>query len=173
MFEPGAVVVYRHRVCEVASVREAYFEGRDYYELHALFENRLKLFVAVDDQAAGLRPVISRDDALALIDAMADAEPIDENAVAGGATATLRERRIKEEYERLFKDGSPEDLVPIIASIHEHAAAREKKGRRITAVDKKYADLAERVLFDELSVALGIDRDDVADFIEQRLGSEA
>ena len=173
MFEPGAVVVYHHRVCEIASVREAYFEGRDYYELHALFENRLKLFVAVDDQTAGLRPVIGRNDALALIDAMADIDPIDEEAVTAGATATLRDRRIKDEYERLFRDGSPEDLVPIIKSIHQHAATREKTGRHLTAVDKKYADLAESALCDELSVALGIDRDDVADFIEQRLGSEA
>ena len=39
MVSPGDIVVYRHHVCKVAAVREAYFEGRDYFELHALFEN--------------------------------------------------------------------------------------------------------------------------------------
>ena len=47
MVSPGDIVVYRHHVCKVAAVREAYFESRDYFELHALFENSLKLFVAV------------------------------------------------------------------------------------------------------------------------------
>lgn len=172
MFEPGDVVVYQHRVCEVASIREAYFEGRDYYELHALFENRLKLFVAVDDiDGSDVRPVMGRKDALAFIDAMADIDPIDEASMDGGDTPTLRGRRIKEEYERLFKDGAPEDLVPIIKSVRQHVAAREKSGRHITAVDKKFSDMAQRVLHDELSVALGIDRDDVEAFILDRLGA--
>ena len=46
MHSPGDIVVYRHHVCKIAAVREAYFEGKDYLELHALFENALKLFVA-------------------------------------------------------------------------------------------------------------------------------
>ena len=46
MYACGDTVVYRHHVCEVAALRENYFEGKDYLELRALFENSLKLFVA-------------------------------------------------------------------------------------------------------------------------------
>ena len=49
MYACGDTVVYRHHVCEVAALRENYFEGKDYLELRALFENSLKLFVAVDE----------------------------------------------------------------------------------------------------------------------------
>ena len=173
MHQPGDIVVYRHRVCEVASIREAYFEGRDYYELRALFENHLKLFVAVDaDEATGVRPVMSRDRALALIDSIADADPIDEVALGCASdTAALRGRRMREEYERLLKGGTPEELVPILKSVHVHAVEREKSGRQVTAVDKKYFDMAERLLFDELSIALDIDRDDVRDFVVARIES--
>lgn len=175
MFDPGDVVVYRHHVCKVASIREAYFEGRDYYELHALFESHLKLFVAIGEaQAADVRPAMSRENALAFIDAMVDIDPIDESAMdSADSTPTLKNRRIKEEYERLLKDGAPEDLVPIIKSVRQHVAAREKNGRCITAVDKKFSDMAQRMLYDELSVALGIDHDDVETFIERRLSSRS
>ena len=49
MYACGDTVVYRHHVCEVAALRENYFEGKDYLELRALFDNSLKLFVAVDE----------------------------------------------------------------------------------------------------------------------------
>ena len=66
MFVPGDTVVCRHHVCSVVAVREAYFEGRDYLELHALFEKSLKLFVAVDEaRLPTLRPVMGRAEALA------------------------------------------------------------------------------------------------------------
>lgn len=171
MISPGDAVVYRHHVCEATAVREAYYEGKDYLELHALFEKSLKLFVSVDEAAPPtLRPVMTRAEALMLIDSIADAEAIDEEALKPGAnTPTLLERRIKEEYDKHLKTFSPEDLVPIIKSVHERTARREHAGRQITATDKKYFDLAENLLCDELSVSLGIPRENVKDFLVERV----
>lgn len=77
MYACGDTVVYRHHVCEVAALRENYFEGKDYLELRALFENSLKLFVAVDEATPdNLRPVMSKRKALALIDSIVDADTI-------------------------------------------------------------------------------------------------
>ena len=74
MYACGDTVVYRHHVCEVAALRENYFEGKDYLELRALFENSLKLFVAVDEATPdNLRPIMSKRAALALIDSIVDA----------------------------------------------------------------------------------------------------
>lgn len=171
MLSPGDTVVYRHHVCEVAAVREAYFEGRDYFELHALFENALKLFVAVDEaESSALRPVMEKREALALVDSIVDADGIDEAALKPGApTPTLLERRMKEEYDKRLKTFAPEDLIPIMKSVHERTARREGAGRQITATDKKYFDLAEGLLCDELSVALDIPRDKVRDFLVERV----
>ena len=171
MVSPGDIVVYRHHVCKVAAVREAYFEGRDYFELHALFENSLKLFVAVREaEPPTLRPAMSRKEALALIDSIANAQTIDEDALKPGATTpTLLERRLTEEYDKRLKTFSPQDLVPIMKSVHERTVRRSGAGRQITATDKKYFDLAENLLCDELSVSLGIERDDVRDFLVDRV----
>ncbi len=172
MVSMGDAVVYRHHVCTVAALREAYFEGRDYWELHALFENSLKLFVSTDDaQPPTLRPVMTRKEALSLIDSIHDADAIDEDAVQSqAATPTLRERRMKEEYDRRLKTFAPEDLIPIMKSVHLRTARCEGAGRHITATDKKYFDLAEGLLCDELSLSLDIPREQVKDFLVERIG---
>lgn len=171
MVAVGDAVVYRHHVCTVAALREAYFEGKNYWELHALFQKSLKLFVSVDEaQPPTLRPIMSRKEALDLIDSIHNADTIDENTLQSSAsTPTLRERRMKEEYDRRLKTFSPEDLIPIMKSVRMRTAQREDTGRHITATDKKYFDLAENLLCDELSLSLDIPRDQVKDFLVERI----
>lgn len=171
MYSCGDTVVYRHHVCEVAALRAGYFEGKDYLELRTLFENSLKLFVAADEATPPtLRPVMSKREALALIDSIVDADSIDEESLKPDApTPTLLERRMKEEYERCLKTFAPADLVPIMKSVHERTVRRADSGRRITATDKKYFDLAEGLLCDELAVSLSIPREDVKDVLVERV----
>lgn len=170
MFNPGDTVVYRHHVCTVAKIRENYFEGKDYIELHTLYEKSMKLFVAVDEaKPPALRRIMTEGEALALIDSIVDVEPIDEQELPKASTATLAERRIKEEYDKHLKTFAPEDLIPIIKSVHERTTRRENAGRRITATDKRYFDLAEGLLCDELAASLHMDRENVHDFLVERI----
>lgn len=171
MFSPGDIVVYRHHVCEVSNIREAYFDNKDYFELRAIFEKTLKLFVAIDDAAPPtLRSPMTNAEALSLIDSIPDAKGIDEDALRPGAnTPTLLDRRIREEYERHLKTFSPRDLIPIMKSVNERTIRRIDSGRQITATDKKYFDLAENLLCDELSVSLDMERDTVKEFLTERV----
>ena len=171
MLSIGEAVVYHHHVCQVAAIREAYFEGKDYYELHALFAKSLKLYVAIEDaQPPALRPVMTRDEALALIDSIPHAETIDGNALQNGSdTATLVDRRIREEYTRRLHEFTPEQLLPIMKFAYERSKARTDAGLNATATDKKYFDLAQGLLCDELSLSLGIDRSDVQEFLTKRI----
>lgn len=171
MFALGDTVVYRHHVCTVAALRENYFENKDYWELRTLFDGSLKLFVSVEEaEYPALRKVMTKDEAIVLIDSIADADTIDEeNLRRDAGTPTLLERKVKEEYERHLKTFAPEELVPIMKSVHERTVRREKQGRRITATDKKYFELAENVLFDELSVSLDMPRDEVRDYVVARV----
>lgn len=170
MFNPGDTVVYRHHVCTVVKIRENYFEGKDYLELHTLYGKAMKLFVAVDEaQPPALRAVMSEKEALALIDSIVDAEAIDESTLPKAGTATLAERRIKEEYDKHLKTFAPEDLIPIIKSVHERTTRRENAGRHITSTDKRYFELAEGLLCDELAASLDMDRENVKDFLVERI----
>lgn len=171
VFSRGDVVVYRHHVCEIADVREKYFEGRDYFELHALFEKALKLYVAVENaEPPTMRPVMGRKEALTLIDSIIDVDTIDDAILhARGTTLSLAERQVKEEYERRMKSNDSRDLIPIIKSAYVRTQEREGTGKRTTAVDKKFFDLAESLLYDELSMALEMEREAVGDFVMTRI----
>ena len=171
MLQIGEAVVYRHHVCEVISIREAYFEGKDYYELKALFEKSLKLFVAIDEaKPPALRPVMTKEEALALIDSIPNVEDIDAEALAEGTdTPTLLDRRIKEEYMRRRHTFTPEQLLPIMKFAYERSRTRNDEGRNATATDKKYFNLAQSLLCDELSISLDIDRSQVEEFLNSRI----
>ena len=171
MLQVGDAVVYHHQVCRVASVREAYYEGRDYYELTALFKKSLKLFVAIDDaKPPALRPVMGREEALALIDSIGAAETIDAKTLAQDTdTPTLLDRRIREEYTRRLHEFTPDQLLPIMKFAYERSKSRTDEGRNATATDKKYFTLAHDLLCDELSLSLDINRDDVPDFLNERI----
>ncbi|WP_172135131.1 CarD family transcriptional regulator [Adlercreutzia sp. ZJ473] len=173
MFAVGDTVVYRHHVCIIARVREAYFEGRDYFELHTLFEKSLKLYVAIGDAVPPvMRAPMEEDAAYELIDSILDAGTIDESILhAHGTTLSLVERQVKEEYERRLKSNDARDLIPVIKSAYERTREREDAGKRTTAVDKKFHDLAESLLYDELAVALKMDREEVDAFVKKRLAA--
>ncbi len=171
MFSVGDLVVYRHHVCKIVKIREKYFDNEDYFELHTLFENTLKLYIAISKaEPPACRSVMSKEQALALIDKIPLAEPIDEEALAQDVgTSALMERKIKDEYDRRLKSVNLEDMLPILKSVHEHCIKREEMGRKITMTDKKYFDLVERVLCDELAVALDINRDEIKDYLARRV----
>lgn len=165
MFQVGQKVVYRHHVCNIASIREGYFEGKDYFELHAIFEKSLKLFVSVENAVEPeMRPVISREEALELIGSISKAETI-ETDTATSSTAALADRHLREAYDERLKSYAPEDLLPILKSVHKRTSERLERGQHITATDKKYFDLAESLLCDELSIALDVDRERIDEYI--------
>ena len=171
MLSIGEAVVYHHHVCTVASIRERYYQDRDYYELHAQFEKSLKLFVAVDEAVPpALRPVMTKDEALTFIDSIKTAEEIDGEALAKNTdTPTLLDRKIREEYTRRLHEFTPDQLLPIMKFAYERSKVRTDAGRHATATDKKYFDLAHNLLCNELSLSLDIPRPDVPEFLNKRI----
>lgn len=173
MLEIGDSVVYRNHVCRVAGVREAYFEGKDYYELHTLFEGSLKFYIAMADaKPPVLRQAMSRKEAMSLIDSIPGIEAIDEKAleaVAVRSTRAIAERQLKEEYSRRLSQCSPRDLVVVVKSAYERTRDRASAGKQAIAVDKRFLDLAESLLCDELAVSLDMPREDVPAFLHDRV----
>ena len=167
----GDIVVFKHNVCKIESRREKYFEGKDYWELNALFERSLKLYVACDRaELPYMRPVMGKQEALDLIDSIADSEP-DSIANDAAKASSVTTRQAKETYETYLKSLSPKDLVPVIKTCHARSVAREESGHNPTAVDKKYLELTEGLLCDELSISLDIPRDEVHEFMLKRIAN--
>ena len=106
MFQAGDVIVCgTHGVCRVEKVGplSSAVPDRDrlYYTLKPLYERGSVVFTPVDNEKMVIRPVISREEALRLIDGIRDAE----------ALGIEDERKREENYKTALKSCRAEELV--------------------------------------------------------------
>ena len=162
MYSIGDKIIYgENGVCTVDRIAALPMAGspRDkmYYHLSP-FVGTGVYFAPVDSNVF-MRPVISREEAEALIDAMPSIEP-----------AVCRDNRFNHVdafYKDLFKLHSCEALVSVIKGLRSRMADRKTKSSRAEATMKRAKD----ILHGELSVALGIDIGEVEDYIAQSVAA--
>ncbi len=164
MFEIGEKIIYgENGVCTVESIGPLEMSGaqkdRLYYNLRPLTGSG-NYFTPVDS-AAFMRPVMSRAEAEALIDAMPGIEP--------AICTDTRFNHVDAFYKELFRQHSCEALVSIVKGLRQRMEERKTKSSRAEATMKRAKDM----LHGELSVALDIDIRDVEDYIRQRLEADA
>ncbi|MCI7741226.1 MAG: hypothetical protein MSO56_02815 [Clostridiales bacterium] len=163
MFSVGDKIIYgENGVCTVESIGPLTMAGAPkeklYYYLSPLIGSGT--YFAPVDSGAYMRPVMSRDEAEALIDAMPGIQP--------AICTDNRFNHVDAFYKELFKQHSCEALVSIVKGLKSRMSDRKTKSSRAEATMKRAKD----ILHGELSVALEIDVKDVEDYIVSRLGSE-
>ena len=163
MFSVGDKIIYgENGVCTVESIGPLAMSGAPkdklYYYLSPLIGSGT-YFTPVDSSAF-MRPVMSRDEAEALIDSMPGIQP----AVCNDN----RFNHVDAFYKELFKQHSCEALVSIVKGLRSRMAEKKTKSSRAEATMKRAKD----ILHGELSVALDMDIKDVEGYIISRLGSE-
>ena len=163
MFSVGDKIIYgENGVCTVESIGPLSMAGASkdklYYYLSPLIGSGT--YFAPVDSGAYMRPVMSRDEAEALIDAMPGIQP--------AICTDNRFNHVDAFYKELFKQHSCEALVSIVKGLRSRISDRKTKSSRAEATMKRAKD----ILHGELSVALDIDVKDVEGYIASRLGSE-
>ena len=167
MFQAGDVIVCgTHGVCRVEKVGplSSAVADRDrlYYTLKPLYERGSVVFTPVDNEKMVIRPVISREEALRLIDGIRDAE----------ALGIEDERKREQNYKTALKSCRAEELVKMIKTINARKRSRAARGKKATDADSRYVKLAEDYLYGELAISLDLERDQVKAFIRERIGEE-
>ncbi len=118
-----------------------------------------KIIAPSDGGRVPMRGVISRDEALALIDRMPEI----------GEITVAQERGRRDAYRAVINEGRGEDFVSIIKTVRRRREEFMLLKRRLSETDTDFEGRAKNCLFGELSVALDIPRADVERFIEERL----
>ena len=161
MFEVGEKIIYgENGVCTVEKIEPLAMSGapRDklYYHLIPLIGSGT--YYAPVDSGAYMRPVMSREEAEALIDAMPGIAPAvcDDN----------RFNHVDAYYKGLFRQHSCEALVAIVKGLRCRIASRKTRSSRAEATMKRARDM----LHGELSVALDLDLNEVEGYIASRIG---
>ena len=161
MFSVGDKIIYgENGVCTVEKIAPLDMSGASadklYYHLSPLVGTGT-YFTPVDSNAF-MRPVISREEAEALIASIDSIEP--------AICTDTRFNHVDAFYKELFKKHSCEALVSIIKGLRERMNERKTKSSRAETTMKR----AKEILHGELAVALEMEIADVEGYIIQRIG---
>lgn len=160
MYAIGDKIIYgENGVCTVEKIAPLEMSGvsaeKLYYYLTPL--TGTGTYFAPVDSGAYMRPVMSRAEAEALID-----------AIPGIAPAVCNDSRFNHVdafYRELFKLHTCEALVSIVKGLRARMSERKTKSSRAEATMKRAKD----ILHGELAVALGMELGDVEDYIASRI----
>lgn len=161
MFSVGDMIIYgENGVCTVEKVAPLEMSGasRDklYYSLCPLIGSGT--FFAPVESAVFMRPIMSRDEALAFIDSIPAIEP--------AICTDNRFNHVDAFYKELFKQHTCEALVAVIKGLHERMSERKTKSSRAESTMKRARD----ILYGELSASLELELSQVEAYIESRVG---
>lgn len=165
MYQIGDIIVYGGTgVCRVENVESQKTKGsegpRQYYLLKPLYQDGT-IRIPMDTKAF-MRPVISRDEAERLIDAIPTLSP--------EAYHDRNLTQLAAHYQQALGSHECADLIELVMSIYAKKQYVESKKRKFGQVDARFMKRAENLLYGEFSVALGIPFDDVQDYIAKRVG---
>lgn len=164
MFEIGDRIVYgSNGVCCVENIGALdspnALKGRIYYTLTPQYTKGSTIFTPVDNEKVKMRPVMSREEASVLIDEIKDIE-----------TLWIADEKGRElEYKQAIMKCECRELVKIIKTIYLRKQSRLIEGKKVTAVDEKYFRMAEERLYGELAVSLGMNEEDVKNYVTERV----
>lgn len=159
-YSVGEFVVNGRDICKVVAVVSEFRDQGDYYKLQSVEDESLVVYSPVDKQDNLLRPVISKQEAEALIDRLTEIEPV-----------AVDTRSVDTVYENLAKSGKHEDIIRLVKTAYQRCEERKKRGVPKPEKDKLYFRLAEKLLYSEFSIALGKSYDETKDYIANRAQS--
>ena len=166
MYQVGELIIHgSDGVCRVEKIGPLEMAGApkgvDYYTLSPLYRSGT-IFTPVDTEVY-MRPVLTREEAEALIDRIPD--------IPEQASRTTNPRLLSEQYRASLKSGDCVELVRLIRGVYAKGRAAAKKGRHLGQVDERSLKQAADMLHGELAVALGMEVDQVEAYICRRVES--
>lgn len=153
MFQIGdKVTTKNYGVCIIKDIEKKTFnnEIKEYFVLDALFKNAhtntMKIYILKDKAAEQMRPVLSKDEVLKLIDGFNELEDI--------KIVEFRARR--NTFEELYKTGDIKKHCQLIKSLYVLDLEFKTKSKTLPYKDREYFEKLKTTVYDEFANALEI-----------------
>ena len=164
MFTAGDTVLYgAHGVCRIETIEKKSFGKvqKEYFVLHPVFDPNAVIYVPTDNDnlTKKMKNVLSPEKIHEIIDALPTQEPIwieNENA-----------RR--EHYRDILDRADRSELARMIKTLYLYRQEQAAHGKKLHMVDERFFKDAEKLLYDEFALVLGISRAEVLPFIQKRI----
>lgn len=164
MFQKNDYVIYGNSgVCRIKDIGPLDIPGvpkeRNYYTLVPYYGKDSQIFTPVDSTKVVMRSLIHKDTLMQLLEEIPDLEPL----------WITNEKQRETQYKESLRKCDCRELIRIIKTIYQRMQSRIAEGKKITSSDEKYFQLAEDRLYGEFAIILGIERDQVRDFIAEKV----
>lgn len=155
MYKKGDYVVYRRDVCIIKDIKESKLKNTTYYVMNPIDDSSLIIDIPIENKMGFLRDVISTDKAKKLIERIPKINPIE----------NINEKNLDAKYKEMLYTGNYEDLIKIIKTTFLRNESRVNNKKKISEKDNNYFKLAEKYLYNELSVSLNMSVEEVKNYI--------
>ena len=72
-------------------------------------------------------------------------------------------------YKQALLSCEPAKIVSLIKTIDDRMQKRKAEGKKMTSLDSRFSHIAEDSLYGELAISLGMDKDAVGPYIEDKI----
>lgn len=164
MYKANDTVLHSsYGICKISEISRKVINGDsiECYMVKPVFDNHCSFLIATNNQKATqkMQRVLSRKEVDDLIQSMSTESTIwIENA-------PLRKKR----YEEILDGGDRLELVRLIKTLYLRQQDQKEKGKKLHATDERHLQMAEKMLHDEISHVLHIQRDHVLAYLLDRI----
>lgn len=158
MYKVNDYVIYKRDVCKVAEIKENYFNGVDYYTLIPIMDQSLK--INVPKQSKLIRNLITKKEVEKIINNIPKINIIEST-----------NKLIENDYKDLIINGNHEDLIRIIKTTYLRNKERLDNNKKIGDKDDNYFKLAEKYLYTEFMIVLGMDYDETKKYVVEKVNN--
>jgi CarD family transcriptional regulator len=162
MFKIGDHVVYRTNLCKIIDVKNITHNNKDYYILQSITDPSLIINAPVDNSYEFMRNIISKEEAEKIIAEIPYIEIMGTDI-----------KNIENDYINLLKTGDHKDLIRIIKTAYLRNEERASAKKKISETDNTYFNKAEKILYNEFSLSLGLSYDDTKKYVVDKVTSLA
>lgn len=158
MFKINDYVVYKKNVCQISEIKDKYFDDIDYYILKPVSDNTLTISVPINNET--IRDLISKKELENIIQNIPNIDIIKTD-----------NKLIENEYKQLMNTGKHEDLIKIIKTTYLRNKERADNNKKIGDKDDNYFHLAEKYLYTEFMIVLGMSYDETKDYVSNKVNN--
>ncbi len=162
MFKVNDKIMYGQMgACIISSVEEKEIGSQKklYYVINPVNSIKTTIFCPVDSDKIRIRKLISREEVMNLVKIMPDvnAQWIENDSL----------RKIRQ--DEILRNGNHEELIKLIKILYLKKQQCAQNNKKFHIADQRAMDTAEKLLYSEFALILGIDEQQVLPFIMGQL----
>lgn len=167
MFEKGQLIIYGSTgVCIVDGIGPLESSSgtgdRVYYTLSPFYSKESRIYTPVDNQKIIMRPILTRQEAEELVREIPRIQEL----------WIVDEKKREQDYKDALAKADCHEMIRVIKTIYPRKQKRLAAGKKVTASDERYFNMAEDFLYKELAISLNMELEKVESYIRSHVETE-